>query len=86
MNTTFLSRLDFHAGNFRDMIACCDVDLEKLVLGRAGLTLEEAAHACVCCRHGEACRRWLDALERGAAKRPPSFCPNAGRFRGARHH
>lgn len=82
----FISGLELRSSNLREMMARCQVDLERLGRDRYGITVEEVARACLFCRHGKACRRWIDAADPAVANEPPSFCPNADRFRRIRRH
>jgi len=81
--STYLARLDRHAGCLGEMMQRCGVDPVVLARRQIGLTITAVARACMHCRHGVACRRWLDAADRQAVSRPPQFCPNAERFRHA---
>lgn len=80
---TFLSRLDRRASNLGEMIQLCGVDPVALARERLGQTLISVARACICCRHSDACRRWLAAADRRIATAPAPFCPNAGHLRRA---
>lgn len=83
--TTFLSRLDVHSRLMGRMMARCGIDPVRFAQDRLGLTFASAARSCMACGRTEACRRWADAAEAdGRVAEPPSFCPNAGRFRDAR--
>jgi hypothetical protein len=79
--SSYLTRLDGHAGCLGEMMQRCGVDPVALARQQAGLTMMSVARACMRCRHGEACRLWLDAADRQGVSRPPDFCPNAERFR-----
>jgi len=76
------SRFESHARKMGAMIDSCGVDLDRLAHDRLGLTLAEASRACIGCRSGVECERWLEARSNveGDAE-PPSFCPNSERFR-----
>lgn len=80
---TFVSGLELRARNLGEMMERCAVDPVMLAREGLGLTLSSVARACIHCRHGEECRRWLEVTDRSVVKAPPAFCPNAGRFRGA---
>lgn len=80
---TFVSRLDLRAKNLGEMMKRCDVDPVVLARERLGLTLFSVARACIYCRHGDECRRWLEVADSSIMNAPPAFCPNAERFRGA---
>ena len=83
--TTFLSRLDVHSRLMGRMMARCGIDPVGFAQERLGLTMASAARSCMACGRTEACRRWADAAEAdGRVAEPPSFCPNAERFRDAR--
>jgi hypothetical protein len=65
----FLSRLETHSKFMGRMMEYC------------GITMMQAARACMACGRTESCKKWLDVAERAGIQEPPSFCPNAERFR-----
>ena len=65
------------------MMERCGVDPVHLAQDRCGVTMMQAVRACMACGRTESCRTWLHATEDGVAQEPPSFCPNARRFRQA---
>jgi hypothetical protein len=81
--TKFLSHLDEHSRFMGQMMERCRVDPVRLAQDRFGVTLMQAARACMVCDRTESCRTWLHATEDGVEQEPPSFCPNARRFRQA---
>jgi hypothetical protein len=81
--TTYLSRLEVHSRFMGRMMERCGVDPVQLAQQRLGLNMMQAARACMACELTESCRKWLDAAEREGIHEPPSFCPNAERFRHA---
>ena len=80
----FLSRLETHSKFLGRMMNRCGVDPVRLAQDRCGATLTSVARACMACGRTESCRRWLDAAERDSVNTPPSFCPNAQRFKALR--
>lgn len=83
----FLSRMDAHSLLLGRMLRRCGIDPGRLAQERLGLTFAAAARGCMACSHAETCRRWADAVEAdGRICEPPSFCPNAERFRLAYVH
>lgn len=81
--TKLLSRLDTHSKFMGQMMERCGVDPVDMAQDRFGITLMQTARACMACGRSESCRRWLAATEDGPLQDPPSFCPNAKRFRQA---
>ena len=81
---TLVSRFDLRARNLGEMMRRYDVDPVTLARERLGLTVFSVARACMYCRHGDECRRWLEATDGSVVNAPPAFCPNARRFSGAR--
>jgi hypothetical protein len=81
--TRFLSRLEEHSRFMGQMMERCGVDPVHLAQDRLGVTLMQAARACMACGRSERCRTWLHATEDGVEQEPPAFCPNARRFRQA---
>jgi len=85
--TTFLSRLEVHSKLMGRMMQRCGIDPVQLAQDRIGLTLASAARSCMACGRTESCRQWAAAADAdGRICEPPSFCPNAERFRQARAH
>ena len=82
--TFFPSRAGSHAKLLGRMIRTCGVDPAQLTHDRPGLTFISVARACMACRDTESCRQWLDLAESEGVQEPPSFCPNAARFRQLR--
>lgn len=81
----FLSRLEVRSRLMGRMMRLCGVEPIAFGQDRLGLTLASAARSCMACGRAESCRRWADAVEAdGRVCEPPSFCPNADRFRSAR--
>ena len=80
----YLSRLDARARNLGDMMRRCGVDPREIAGQRLGQSMTSVTRACILCPHTAACRRWLEAADPAAINPPPSFCPNAERFRAAR--
>jgi hypothetical protein len=66
------------------------------MMGRLGLTIEQATGAdlgigmrsacrsCLMCPHGAECEAWLSASEHACLADAPVFCPNAAFFRRVR--
>jgi Family of unknown function (DUF6455) len=81
--TTFLSRLDAHSKFMGQMMERCGIDPVDMAQDRLGVTLMQAARACIACGRTQSCKRWLDAADQENIQEPPSFCPNAQRFRHA---
>ena len=81
---TFPSRLGTHAKYLGRMLQCCGVDPAHLAHDRLGLSFLTIARACMACGHTESCRQWLESHAPDGSHEPPSFCPNAERFRQAR--
>jgi len=77
----FLSRLETHSKFMGRMMEYCGIDPVHLAQDRCGITMMQAARACMACGRTESCKKWLDAAERAGIQEPPSFCPNAERFR-----
>lgn len=82
--TSFPSRLGSHAELLGRMIRACGIDPAQFTEDRAGLNFISVARACMACEHTEGCRAWLDQAGRKGLQEPPTFCPNAARFRQAR--
>ncbi len=81
---SFPTRLGSHAKYLGQMMQACGVDPEHLAHDRLGLTFATVARACMVCPSTEACQHWLSAAGDAGDSEPPSFCPNAERFRRAR--
>lgn len=81
----FLSRFEVRSRLMGRMMRRCGIDPITFAQDRIGLTFASAARSCMACGRTESCRRWADAVEAdGRICEPPSFCPNAERFRRAR--
>jgi len=78
---TFLSRLEVRSKLMGQMMERCGVNPAYLARERCGITMMQAAHACMACGRARTCSAWLQATEDGVLQDPPSFCPNARRFR-----
>jgi len=81
---SFPSRLGGHAKLLGRMIRVCGVDPAQFTHDRPALSFISVARACMACGHTENCRIWLDLVEQQDVQEPPSFCPNAARFRQMR--
>jgi len=81
--TTFLSRLEVHSKFMGRMLRACGIDPVNLAQDRLGLTMMQAARACMACGRTDSCKKWLDQAEREGLQEPPNFCPNAARFHDA---
>ena len=73
-----------HIRNLVEMMERCGVSMARFAQRRFGTTMVAAAEACMDCPNPETCREWLDSRADGVVPEPPSFCPNAERFRRAR--
>lgn len=84
---TLLSRMEIHSRLMGRMMARCGIDPVRLAHDRLGLTMTSAVRSCMACGRSESCRKWADAAEAdGRICEPPSFCPNAERFRQLRRN
>lgn len=82
----YLDRLDDKALQLGRMMQCCAIDPAILAGEQLGQTMAAVARACIACPNGTACRAWLEQAEQRGVNRPPSFCPNAARFRRHQPH
>jgi hypothetical protein len=78
---TYLSRLETHSKFTGRMMEYCGITPVHLAQDRRGITTRQAARACMASGRTESCKKWLDVAERAGIQEPPSFCPNAERFR-----
>jgi hypothetical protein len=81
--TLSVSKFDRHTNKMSLMTERCGVDIDRLARESGGAVMRDAVFACLFCRHERECNDWLDLGSEGELYTPPSFCPNAERFRRA---
>ncbi len=72
--------MDDRAELMRRMLGRLDIDLVAAAHAGWGTQVSHAARSCLMCRHGKACRAWLDGAPIDGYDSPVRFCPNARLF------
>lgn len=72
--------MDDRAELMRRMLGRLDIDLVAAAHAGWGTQVSRAARTCLMCRHGKACRAWLDGAPLEGSASPAQFCPNARLF------